>query len=238
MSFERPTAAVVELSIDKGKYFATVLDDVFELQADVDAMSMWADDASEQMKITIDTEVLAALSAGISADNKGSTAARLRNDINLGTTATDGTAAITMTTSNVITSIVDLGTVLDEQNIPENGRWLIVPAWFAGLIKKSDLRDASITGDSVSIARNGRLGMIDRFTLYSSNLLPTATEGSSVCYSVFAGHSHGLTFASQLTKVETLRAESTFGTLLRGLQVYGYKVLDGKSIATLYCNKA
>jgi hypothetical protein len=105
----------------------------------------------------------------------------------------------------------------------------------AALIKRSELRDASLTGDGVSMLRNGRLGMIDRFTLYASNLLPfSSTDGA---HSMFFGHSHGLTFASQLTKVETLRAESTFGTILRGLQVFGFKVVDGTSIGILYGKK-
>jgi hypothetical protein len=46
----------------------------------------------------------------------------------------------------------------------------------------------------------------------------------------YAGHSHALTFASQITKVETLRSEMTFGTILRGLQVYGSKVIDGTAL--------
>ena len=48
---------------------------------------------------------------------------------------------------------------------------------------------------------------------------------------MYAGHAHGLTFASQITKVETLRSEMTFGTILRGLQVYGYKMVDGTAVA-------
>jgi hypothetical protein len=48
---------------------------------------------------------------------------------------------------------------------------------------------------------------------------------------VYAGHSHGLTFASQMTNLETLRSESTFGTLMRGLQIFGHKVLDNTAIA-------
>lgn len=104
------------------------------------------------------------------------------------------------------------------------------------MIKTSDLRDASLTGDGVSMLRNGRLGMIDRFTLYASNLLPFGA--TDVAHSILFGHSHGLTFASQLTKVETLRAESTFGTILRGLQVFGYKVVDGTALGILYAARA
>ncbi|WP_206689593.1 hypothetical protein, partial [Streptococcus pseudopneumoniae] len=80
-----------------------------------------------------------------------------------------------------------------------------------------------MTGDAVSPMRNGRLGMIDRFTIYSSNLLPSGVAGGLAAgeFAIYAGHSHGLTFASQITKVQTLDSERTFGTLLRGLHVYG-----------------
>ena len=112
--------------------------------------------------------------------------------------------------------------MLDEQNIPETGRWLVIPPWVAALIKKSDLRNASISGDGVSLMRNGRLGMIDRFTLYSSNLLPTATEGATNAFRIFAGHPHGLTFASpDHQDGDDAFRERSFSTLLRGLQVYG-----------------
>jgi hypothetical protein len=59
LSTEAPSSSVVELLIDRGKYWSTVLDDVMEVQSDLDHLSMWADDASEQMKIDIDTDVLA-----------------------------------------------------------------------------------------------------------------------------------------------------------------------------------
>lgn len=233
---ERPSSNIVELLIDKGKYFNTILDDVMEVQADLNQLSMWADDASEQMKIVIDSEVLAYIASEMIVANSGAVAGRLSGDVDLGTVAApiemidrvgkgfDGPEAV-----DVITR---LGQVLDEQNIPETGRWLIIPAWMAALIKRSELRDASLVGDSVSMLRNGRLGMIDRFTVYMSNLLPAVASGGGGDHTqIYAGHSHGLTFASQLTKVETLRGESTFGTYLRGLQVYGRKVTDPTAIA-------
>jgi hypothetical protein len=229
LTVDRPSSSTVELTIDYAKYFNLVLDDVMERQSDMNLLSMWSDDAAEQLKITIDTGVLALLDAGVDANNKGITAGRI-SDLNLGATA----APVSLTALNVVDAIVDMGTVLDEQNIPETGRWLVIPPWVAGLVKKSDLRNASISGDGVSLVRNGRLGMIDRFTLYSSNLLPTAVEGAASATRIFGGHPHGLTFASQITKVETMRSESTFGTLLRGLQVYGAKVLDGIALVELY----
>ncbi len=230
---ERPSSNLIELTIDNANYFNEALDDVMEMQADINMMSMWADDATEQMKIVIDTAVLATLDAGVVAANKGATSGRISLDINLGATA----APVALTPTNILNYIVDLGTVLDEQNIPETGRWLVVPAWVAGMIKKSDLRNASISGDGVSMLRNGRIGMIDRFTMYSSNLLPTAVEGAVNATRIFAGHPHGLTFASQFSKLETIRSEQAFATLLRGLQVYGSKVLDGIAITELYAVK-
>jgi len=227
---ERPSSSTIELNISNAYYFNEVLDDVMELQAYLNLLSMWADDAAEQLKITIDTAVLATLTGAMNASNFGTTAGKISGNIDLGTS---GNPAV-LTPSTVLNYIVDMGTVLDEQNIPETGRWLVIPPWAAAMVKKSDLRNASISGDGSSMLRNGRLGMIDRFTLFASNLLPTASEGSATAFNIFAGHPHGLTFASQISKVETLRSEQTFGTLLRGLQVYGNQILDGIALTQLY----
>jgi hypothetical protein len=230
LTVDRPSATTVELQIDYAKYFNLVLDDIMERQSDMNLLSMWADDASEQMKIVIDQGVLTGIDAGITAKNKGATAGIISNNINLGATGTP----IIPTKADIVDHIIDAGQALDEYNIPETGRWIIIPPWIGSMIKKSDLRDASISGDGVSLARNGRLGMIDRFTLYSSNLLPVVVDGTHNATRIYAGHKAGLTFASQISEMETLRSESTFGTLLRGLQVYGYKVIDGTALAELY----
>jgi hypothetical protein len=135
-----------------------------------------------------------------------------------------------VTKTDILEAIVDMGTVLDEANAPEQNRFLVIPARAAGLIKKSDLKDASITGDGTSVLRNGRLGMIDRFTLYISHNLQLQAGGK---FSLVAGHKMGLTFASQMTNMESLRSESTFGDIIRGLQVYGYKVVKGEALAQM-----
>lgn len=242
LEVERPVGSIVELNIDQGKYFNLILDDVMEVQSDLNLMSMWADDASEQFKITVDTDVLKGIVGGAVAANRGATAGAISGDINLGVTSTGPlavTAAPAASKVDVLDMILRLGQVLDEQNIPETGRWLIVPTWVATLIKKSELRQAYLSGDATTMLRNGRLGMVDRFTLYVSNLLPSGVAGGLAAGEtvVFAGHSHGLTFASQFTKMETLRSERTFGQLVRGLQVYGYKVVDGKALAQAIITK-
>jgi hypothetical protein len=238
LAVQRPTSNIVSLNIDKGKYWNAIVDDVMETQSDINMMNIWAEDASEQMKIQIDTDVLGNIAVDVDASNQGNIAGAISGSLQLGvaaagagTTATqilatgggDGSTSI----RNAVDFIVDLNQALDEQNIPETGRYVILPAWFCNRIKTGELKDASIAGDSTSILRNGRVGMIDRTTVYVSNLLPR----DNLEWTVFAGHQHGLTFASQVTKTETIRAERTFGHMMRGLQVYGYKVVDGTGLA-------
>jgi hypothetical protein len=236
LTLERPQGNTVELYINQGKYFNTILDDVMEVQCDLNALSMWADDAAEQLKITIDTDVLKNIQGTMSANNRGATAGRISGDINLGVTTTPLSLVARSPASGeveILDLILRLGQTLDEQNIPETGRWIVLPVWAAAMLKFSDLRQAYLTGDSVSVLRNGRLGMIDRFTIYTSNLLPAGVSGGLAAGEtvIYAGHAHGLTFASQVSKVETLRSESTFGTILRGLQVFGYQMVDGVAVA-------
>lgn len=226
---ESPDAPKLQLLIDKGEYFSCVEDDIDRVQTDVKLMDMWSKDASEQMKIKIDQRVLTDMLPDIDAKNKGGTAGAKSASFNLGTTGSpltvtkDGAGA----TTPVVDLIVDIGTVLDEANVPESDRFLVIPAKMAGLIKKSELKDASLTGDSVTPLRNGRLGMIDRFTIYVSHNLNVASGKTSL----IAGHKMGFTFASQMTEMETLRAQSTFGNIIRGLQVYGYKVVKPEALA-------
>jgi hypothetical protein len=244
LTLQRPSGAEVDLLIDQGRYFNTILDDVMEVQSDLNLLSMWSDDAAQQMKINIDTDVLLTILNQAATGNSGTTAGVISSSINLGVTSSGPLAVVPNSPSTGQVDILDvlmrLGNVLDEQNIPEVGRWVVLPAWAAYAIKRSELRQAYITGDSISVMRNGRLGMVDRFTLYISNLLPhgTAAGLASAEWVIYAGHAHGITFASQITKVETLRSERTFGTILRGLQVYGRKVIDGKALTQAIVTKA
>lgn len=274
LNVQRPSSALTTLQINAGAYFNTVLDDVMEIQADVDLLSNWADNASEQMKVYVDSAILGVTSIGNNVDlkNLGTAAGRLSGTINLGYSVNTLTAVSTpgvplflgsvsgasgntgvdvAHARKIVDAIIDFGLVLDEQRVPETGRWVVLPPWAAAMIKRSAFQQAYLTGDSVSIARNGRLGMIDRFMIYVSNLLPSGSAGNTAVtgstnfpilagsqagtglgtsvgteWAVYFGHSLGLTFASQMTKVETLRSESTFGTLMRGLQVWGFSVIN------------
>ncbi len=222
LAVENPDKAKLQLLIDKGEYFACVEDDVDQVQTDIALMDTWSKDASERMKIKIDQRVLTDLLTDVAAANKGATAGAISADLNIGVAS----SPIAITKSNAIDQIVNMGTVLDEANCPESDRFIVIPAKMAGHIKLSDLKDASITGDGSSPLRNGRLGMIDRFTVYvSHNLYKNGSE-----FSIIAGHKMGFTFASQMTNMETIRSETTFGNIIRGLQVYGYKVVKPEAL--------
>ena len=238
-----PTSTPLELSIDKGKYFAVVLDDVDAVQADVKLMDIFTNDAAQQMKIAIDGDVLGAAYADAAAANQGTAAGAISGNLNLGATGTPRQ----VTTSTVLNLILDMGQALDEQNVPEDGRWLVIPAWMSAMIKNSDLKQAYLTGDSVTPLRNGKIGMIDRFTVYVSNNLSKVTDlgadaaaggtGANADYNawhIMAGTRDAISFASQITNVETLRAQTTFGNIMRGLNVYGYKVTKPEALVHGY----
>ena len=237
LTIENPAPTTKTLEIAYGKYWAFLDEDVDSHQTDYDHVEDWTSDAAEQVKITVDTGVLADIPADVDSDNAGATAGALSGNIDLGTAGT----WVQLTKSTILDTIVDCGTVLDEQNVPESDRFMVLPAWACGMIKKSDLQDASLSGDGASILRNGRIGMIDRFEIYRSNLLDVtvdldgANPDANVTNCLF-GHRSALTFAGQFTKNETVRSTATFGDIHRGLKVYGYEVIKPEALGLLYAS--
>jgi hypothetical protein len=230
---ERPVSTPASLSIDTGWYWSTLLNDVMDVQSDLPLLEQWTDEASRQMKITIEQDIFQNKIAGnCNAYNKGLTAGVKSLSYSLGASG----SPLTFDRGNVLDYIVDAGSVLDEQNVSDIGRWMVIPVWMAGLIKKSDLKNASITGDSVSVMRNGRLGEIDRFTIYVSNLLYSVTD-TVTCWYIPFGHPMGMTWATQLTETETLRSHDDFGDEVRGLNIYGFGIIKSEAVGELYGHK-
>jgi len=242
LSYEVPGETVVDLSIDKAKAWAFTIDDIDAHQSDLNLMSIFADAASEQLKVVVDADVLLQMSDTAAATNKGATAGAISGGIDLGvTTFPAGTA----TSNEIVSLILGMGQALDEQNAPETGRWVVLPAWAIQQLKtpeagvslaSSALVGANTMGDGVSILRNGKVGTIDRFTIYSSNQLPkfgdtglntTLAAGESLIY---AGVPSSCAFASQIVKNETLPNPDSFGELMRGLQVFGYKTVKPEGL--------
>ena len=224
LDYEVPESPNVLLEINKGKSFSFAIEGVDKFQADIDLISDWSESASKEMAVNVDRSILADVFNDAAAANQGATAGAISGDINLGAAG----AAVQLTADNVLEWIVDMGTALDEQDVPEPDRCLVLPARIVGLIKKSELRDASLAGDPESIQRNGRIGIIDRFTLYSSNLL-SVTGGE---YNIIASHKSALTFAAQMDedKLVHMLNPNKHGELIRGLMVYGYEVIKPESM--------
>jgi len=230
---EVPQSEPVVLNIDQAKYYDFVVDDVDEAQADIVLSSEFTDDASEQMRITVDSDVLASVYADAHAKNKGNSAGIISSGFALGTTGTP----VVVTAQNAIEVLTVVGAVFDEQNVPEEGRNIVLPAWFRYLIMNSDLKNASITGDGSSIVRNGRVGMVDRLTLFMSNLLTSVTDGAYKPTHCIACQKDALTYAAQLVKNENLRAPRKFGWEYRGLWVYGFETVKTEGMIDLYARK-
>lgn len=233
LQIQHPETGLVELEIAHAHYFNVAIDDIDKFQSDIAFMEKWTEDGGKQLKIFQDRRVLGDVYADADAANQGATAGKLTAGFNLGTAGTP----LALTKDNVLDFIVDLGTVLDEQDIPDEMRKIVLPAWATALIKKSDLKDASLAGDGTSILRNGRVGMVDRFEIYQSNLLSSVVDGANRAFNALACHREALTYAAQITKSEVVKAESTFGHFARGLLVYGYKVKNPEAMVHAYIRK-
>lgn len=231
LTYQVPTPDTIELTIDKGKYFAFQVNDVLEYQAKPNLMEMFSTDAGNQLKIKVDTDCWLGVYNGAAAANVGASAGVISGSFNMGTDA----APVALTSGNILAQITAMATILDEQNIPETDRWLIITPYERQLLMNSNLAQAQFMGDNESVLRNGRIGRIDRFTVYLSNLLPRAAAdqnytggadaGKPKRHTILAGHKTALTFASQINKVETVRNPNDFGDFVRGLMVYGRKAV-------------
>jgi len=203
------------------------------------------------MKIAIEDEVFfnAYVTEGAAAANKGATAGLSSLGYNLGTDIAP------VASNDVLNTILRMAAVLDEQNVPEEGRFLILTPYDRNKLMQSSLAQAYFTGDQSSTIRTGKVGMLDRFTVYVSNLLPRGTtakalvsgltavgDGGGVVNALprrmmVAGTKDACAYASQITKVEQLRNQTDFGDIVRGLNVYGRKVVKNTSLVTALIGK-
>ena len=165
LNYAVPTPSTVELVIDRAKSFQFQVNDVIAHQAKPNMMETFSNDAAMQMKIAIDKAVIHGDSAalpGISstadAANQGATAGVKTGKYTLGTAA----VPVPLTGSNVLQTLTALAGVLDEQNIPETDRWLLIDPYTRNLLMQSNLAQAQFMGDDKSMVRNGKIGMIKR----------------------------------------------------------------------------
>jgi hypothetical protein len=244
LSYEVPTPIYQDMQVNKGKYFGVQVNDVLAYQADMDLMNMFTEDAAKQLKISIENEVFfnSFVTEGPAAANEGSTAGAISAAYNL------GTDLVPVAGSAVLNTILRMSTALDEQNVPEDGRFLVISPYDRHLLMQSNIAQAYFTGDQSSVVRTGKIGMLDRFNVYVSNLLPKGGAGKSLVAglsgvgsgatltnavarrTMIAGTKQAVSFAMTVDKTEPLRNQTDFGDIVRGLAVYGRKVVKPEAL--------
>lgn len=213
LTYEQLTDAQRALTVDQQKSFSFVVDDIDKAQ-NGGAMQEAADEAAYGLRDLAD-QYVAALYTGAQTANQIGTVSVTSGDI-------------------AYTQLLALKTKLDEANVPDEGRWAIVPSWYEGLLLNNDkfVRvDASGTDEGL---RNGRIGRAAGFTVLMSNNAPLVTGDD---YAVMAGVPGAISYAEQIVEMEALRLQTTFGTGVRGLHVYGAKLMRPDAIATLIASK-
>jgi hypothetical protein len=233
ITYEVPKADNTFLTIDKANYVAFRVDDIDKAQSDIGLINMFADDASERLRIATDTDILGYMSTGADASNVGATAGALSANINLGVV---GTSGIAITSTNAVDYIVYMNQVLDEANQSSEGRFLVLPAWYCALLKLGDLRRADVSGDGTGVIRSGLIGQVDRTMIYQSNNLTHETLSGNECFYAVAGTKEATSFAMQVSKTDTLQIPDSFGEYWRTLFVYGRKVVQptGLTVGSFY----
>jgi N4-gp56 family major capsid protein len=209
--------ATRSLLIDQAKYFAVELDDVEAAQhvkGGGSPLAQAVDNAAYQLASTADAFLL-----------------DLINDAAEGTGNDLGTVAIHTTARNLYDAFVDLAVALDEENVPEMGRFAVVsPAVHGRLLKLDEFISA---GDNAGAATraNGRVGEVAGLQIYKSNNLPAVTDAAATGGLAIAGYAGATTFAEQIVSVEAARMEKRFADMVKGLHVYGGKVVRPTGVA-------
>lgn len=210
--------ATRSLVIDQAKAFAFELDDIERAQSvnGGAVLNQALDNATYQLRDTADTFLLAAMNTAIQGTS---------NDL--------GTVAIHTTKQNLYDAFVDLAVTLDEDNVPEEGRFAVVKPSLHGRLLKLDTFIQA--GDNASpLARlNGYIGEIAGLSLFKSNNLPAVTDAAATGGLAIAGHASATTFAEQIVSVEAVRRENRFADGLKGLHVYGAKVVRPTALAVV-----
>lgn len=212
LTYEQLTDAQRALVIDQSKSFAFEVDDI-DLAQSRDGGAVMTEAAVEAAYGLADVadQYIAALY----------TEAQTANQL--------GTVAVT-TGALAYTQIRKLRTKLNEANVPQEGRWVIVPPWYEGLLLEEDKFVRVDASGSDQGLRNGIIGKALGFDVMVSNNCVNVTGDD---YAVMAGYPGAIAYAEQINKVEAVRPQDSFSDGLKGLLLYGAKVLRPDGIATV-----
>jgi len=214
LTYEDVADAEATLKVDQSDKFSFKVDDVDKAQAG-DEMAKRMDVAAYNMASKVD-QYIAGFYTQVQSANVITT-----------TAITDGDKAYS--------GLINLGVKLDEANVPDVGRYVVVPPWYYGLLLTNDkFVRVDASGGSEGL-RNGVVGNVDNMVVLKSNNVPLITGDD---YAVTAGVKDAVSFADQFSEVESLRLETTFATAVRGLHLYGAKVLRPDAMAVLTASKS
>ena len=207
-----------QLDIDQAKYFNFFVDSIDRAQQNVNVLDEAMRRAGYKLNDAADSFIATTMDAAVPAGNK------------IGSIATPKVP----TKDDAYEYLVDLGTLLDEGNTPISGRFCVVPAWFHGLLLKDErfVRTGTSIGDER--LRNGEVGEAAGFTILKSNNVPNT---AATKYKIIAGQSIATSYAEQILDILTYQPEKRFGDAVKGLHVYGAKVLRPTCLAELIANR-
>ncbi len=207
------------LVVDQAKYFAFFVDDVDARQAKGNVIPEAMSRAAYKLADTVDQYVAGFYTGAQSANVVGTTGAPVQ-------------VALTSNPKNVYDDVlVPLRTKLTRANVPTPGRYVIVsPEIYGLLLKDSRFIKVNESGTSEGL-RNGQVGRAAGFDILESNNVPNPTGNVHV---VQAGVSMALTFAEQINKTEAYRPEAKFADAVKGLALYGAKLVRPDSLAVAY----
>lgn len=212
------TDSTQTLLIDQQKYFHFFVDSIDRAQQNASVLDEAMRRSAWKLRDAADSYIAGIMHAAVDAGN---------------VIGTDVTPVIP-TKDDAYEHLVDLGVLLDEANAPIEGRFVVVPAWFHGLLLKDDRFVRAGTPRSDAMLANGEVGEAAGFTILKSNNVPNTTGAK---YKILAGHASATAYVEQVVDVQTYMPEKRFGDAVKGLHVYGAKVIRPTSLAMIIADK-
>ena len=222
------------LTIDQAKSFSFKLDDLERRFSHVNFQAIASDNAAYKLRDAMDANILAAISAGVTA-NTGTSAG-------MGTTAAPIDIGFASGEVDPLNQMALAAKELDVNSVPEEGRWFVAHPEFYNVLSNtaSKLLTVDFNAGQGSI-RNGLVasGQLRGFSMYKSTNVPTndlsgaSPAGSATAPEALFGHVSATSAASAMNKVETVRDTGTFADIVRGLMVWGRKVLRTDAVGKI-----
>lgn len=230
---EVPVLGTQDLLIDQAQKYNFLVDAIDAKQHDIVLSDRFTEAAGKDMRESVEGDAIPKIALTAHALNQGATAGKKSASYNLGATG----APVAVTKTNVIEFLTAHRAVLAEQNADNGTIWMLIPMWMRWLLINSDLKNASLTGDSKSILRNGQIGEIDGMKILASNLMKNYTDGSTGGWDVLCGNMEAITWAAQMTENRSIQDKDYMGTFYQGIYVYGYKTVRPEALVRGYCYK-